>query len=237
MKFIIASIIALFVFLLTRIIRLGHKRQAALYSGWNFKINFLAAFELIIWSAYVFWSTNYLFSQEFYFHSLVYGFIFILVGFLAWFLIRDMIAGIVFKLLYNLKPGIHIKVGDYSGTIKSEHATFIIIRTDDGQLLRIPFSKINNEVILEGTHSKSNKEYLLRLHIDASFDKKEAELYINEIIQNSPWSNLKEEPVIKFIEEDESGTVYEIMLFSMNPKRIHNLVSTFIKSPSVKVVS
>jgi len=185
---------------------------------------------------YIFWSMNYLFRDTFYYQHLVIAFMFIVSGFIAWYLINDIIAGIIFKVKYNLKAGTHIRTGNYSGAIKSHHLTYLQIRTDDGQLLHIPYSSINQEVISEVSHTESIKENTIRLQIDSSLNKPDAETLIRETILNSPWSNFKEEPSIKLLEKNEKGYIFEIVLFSMNLKHMQFIEMALDENSAFKVI-
>lgn len=237
MKFIIAFMIALLVFLMLKAVRIGIKRLAKRYPEWTFRITLLSAIEFIIWLSYIFWTTDYLFRGKFYYQYLVIALIFIVVGFFSWFLFRDIFAGVIFKVKHNLKSGAHIRLGELSGNIKSLHLTYIRIRTEDGQLLRIPYSRLNHEVISEVKNSEALAAHTILVQINHDISKSVAESRIRDTILNTPWSNLKEEPTIKFLKESENGNIFEIMLFSMSRKHLKFIEMALEKIPSVKVIS
>lgn len=236
MRIAIAIIVALTVFLALKVISIGIKKLAHRYPDWLYIIKFYPAFELFSWFVYILWSMDYLFRDKFFYEYLVIAFIFILSGFTAWYVFNDIIAGIVFKVKHNLKAGTQIRTANYTGSIKSHHLTYLQIRTDDGQLIRIPYSRINQEVISEVSHAELSEENIIRLQIGLSLSKADAETLIHETIMNSPWSNLKETPSIKLIEENETGYIFEIVLFSMNLKHINFIEQALKENPSLKVV-
>ena len=236
MKIVIAFLAALLMFLALKAIRLGLKRLARLYPAWDFRADILAAIEFIIWLIFIFWASDYLFRDKFYYRYLVLALILVFIAFLSWFLISDIFAGVIFKVKHNLKTGAHIRTGDISGNIKSQHLTYLKIRTDDGQLLRVPYSSLNNKVIAEVMHTETMEEHTLQIRIDVNLNKTDAETLIREKILNTPWSNVKEEPSIRLIKEDEKGSVFEIMLFSMNQKHRKFIEMSLQEIPSARVL-
>ena len=237
MKIIIALLIALLIFLGLKTIGLLVKRLSHRHAGLDFLINLMVAVEFMVWLFFIFWAIDYLFREKFYYPYLVGALILIVIGFLGWFLLRDIFAGIIFRVKYNLKTGAHIRAGDISGNIKSLYLTCLKIRTDDGQLLRVPYSRINHELITELLHPDTLEENILRLQVDSSLSKPQAETLIRTTVMNTPWSNLKEEPTIKFLQENEKGYVVEVILFSLSAKHINYIETVLNKVPSLQVIS
>ncbi len=237
MKILFVFLVALFVLAVLTVLHLGLKRLVNLYPRWNFITNNLAAIGFIIWLGFIFGAIDYLFSDKFYFQYLVLAIIFIVAGFLSWFLFSDIIAGIIFKTKHNFKKGSHISAGEFSGQIYSQNITYLKLKTEDGRVLRVPYSRINSAVISEMTHAESLKEHSIHLEISNKTSKPKAETLIRETIFNSPWSNLNEEPSIKLIKENENNYVFELMLFSTNLKHMKFIESALEKIPSVKVIS
>lgn len=237
MKFLVVILVALLVLTILVFLRIGLKRLKSFYPMWNIRINLLSAFEFIVWVSFIFWAISHLFRGQFYFHYLVFALIFIIVGFLSWFLFSDIIAGIVFKTKHNFRKGSHISAGDFSGKINSQRLTHIILKTEDGRVLRVPYSKINHAVISEMTHTEALKEHAIKLEISNELNKTKAENLIRGAILNSPWSNLNEEPSIKFLKENEKSYVFELMLFSTSIKHMKFIETALEKIPTAKVIS
>ncbi|HEY9114077.1 MAG TPA: mechanosensitive ion channel domain-containing protein [Bacteroidales bacterium] len=237
MKFVVVFLVAVLVFILLKGSKLGLKRLASLYPGWNFRINMHAVFEFIIWLAFIFWAADHLFRESFFFKYLVIALIFLVILLLSWFLIGDVVSGIIFKMKYNFKNGTYIKTGEISGVIKSQQITYLKLRTEDGQILRIPYSRINQQVISEMTHTETLAEHTIHLQISTKLNKTEVEILIRDSVLNIPWSNLKEEPAIKFLKETENGFLIEIMLFSTNPKHLKLIEVALEKNPDINLVS
>ncbi len=237
MKFIIAFLVATMFFLVLKLIRIGMKRLLNRYPGLNSIGNLLLAIELFLWLIYIFWATDFLFRDKFYYPYLVYSLMLIITGFVAWYLLRDIFAGIVFRVKHNLKRGSFIGAGDLSGQIKSQNLTYLKIVTGEGQLLRVPYSRIVHEVIIELTYPGALAEHMLHLQVDSSIGKTTAaEALIRTAILNTPWSNLKEEPTIKFLNENETGYFFEVTLLSINVKQIKFIEMALEEIPYLHVI-
>jgi small-conductance mechanosensitive channel len=236
MKFVIVFLVGLLVLAFTMLISLMMKRLVIIYPRWKSRINLLTSIDFIVWITFIFWAIDQLFREQFYFHYLIFVIIFIVAGFLSWFLFSDIIAGIVFKMKHNLKTGTHISTSDYSGKITSQRLTYIMLKTEDGRVLRVPYSRINHAIISEMTQSEALREHAIRIEIKNEISKAESESLIRSVILNSPWSNLNEDPSIKFLKEDENSYFFELMLFSTSLKHMKFIEMALEKIPSAHIV-
>jgi small-conductance mechanosensitive channel len=237
MKIIIELIVAASIFLLLKVIRLLLKRLLSRYAGFRFTDNLITASELIVWLAYIFWATNFLFSKKFFYTNLVYAMILIIAGFIAWFLLRDIFAGIIFRFKHNLRADSFIRAGDFSGRIKSQHLTYLTMLTEKGQLIRVPYSRIVHEVITELAYPGTLEEHILQIRVDLSAgNTSTAESMIRMGVLNAPWSNMKEEPSIKFLKENDDGYFFEISLLSVSKKHIEFIEKALKEMKSIHVV-
>jgi len=105
MKIIIAIIVAALIFLFLIALGLALKRVLNRYPGLNFFSKIILTAETIIWTGYIFWATDFLFREMFFYPYIVYALIFIIIIFVAWFLLKDLFAGIFFRINHNLKKG------------------------------------------------------------------------------------------------------------------------------------
>ena len=237
MKIIIVIIAAALIFLIMTIIRLGIKYLVKHKPGLNIQAKIMIVVEFLVWLIFIFKSIDFLFRGKFYFNYLVISLILIGLGFLTWFVIRDIIAGVIFRVKFNLKAGTHISAGNNSGQVMSQNLTFLKIKTNDGLILNIPYSKMISEVITEKGFRGKPEEHILQLRVDLAFGRINAEEAIRNALLRTPWSNLKEEPIIRFVKENDSGYFFEITLFSIKMKHLKHMESALDKTPYFKVIS
>ncbi len=218
--------------------RIGIKRLSSLYSGLKFIDNLTMPIELIIWLGYIFWAVDFLFKKAFFYPYLIYILIIIVVSFLTWYLFKDIFAGIIFRIKHNLIPGSYIRAGEITGQIKSQQLTFMKIMTGDGQIIRMPYSMIILEAITELAYPGAPEEHTLHLIVDFSAGRTDdAESLIRTVILNSPWSNLKEDPIIKFLKENEQGYLFEVTLPSINRNQIKFIQLMLEETPAMQILS
>jgi len=237
MKIIIVILVALLIFLVIRIVRLGLKYLLNRYPRLDVPGKILMVAEYIIWLIFVFKSTYFLFHGKFYYQYLVFALILIVMGFLTWFLIRDIFAGLIFRINYNFKTGTYISTGNLNGQIVSKQLTLIKLKTNDGLLLSIPYTKLINEVITEKGFHGTTEEHVIQIRADLSLGRTNAEELIRTALLSTPWNNLKEEPIIRFRKENEIGYFYEITLFSVKMKHIKLIEVAMDMVPLLHVVS
>jgi small-conductance mechanosensitive channel len=111
-----------------------------------------------------------------------------------------------------------------------------MLKTEDGRVLRVPYSRINHAIISEMTQSEALREHAIRIEIKNEISKAESESLIRSVILNSPWSNLNEDPSIKFLKEDENSYFFELMLFSTSLKHMKFIEMALEKIPSAHIV-
>lgn len=237
MKIVIAIVVASLVYWVLKATRFGLKSFLSRYKRLSSMVNLIVVINLLVWLAYAFWVTDFLFGEKFFYPYLVAVMILIIAGFLAWFLIWDIFAGVVFRVNHNLKNGSNFSAGDLAGQIVSQELTYLKIKTEDGQLLRVPYSKINHKVIAQHAYSGAQEAHVIHLQVDAALNKVETEAMIRATVMNTPWSSLNNDPVVKFLNDSANGHVYEVACFSMSAKQLQQIVMALEMNPAMRVIA
>ncbi|NCB43578.1 MAG: mechanosensitive ion channel [Clostridia bacterium] len=172
--------------------------------------------EIVFWIAFVFWATGMLFTDNVLYSSVIIILVVIIAGLFSWFILRDVIAGAIFRAQNDLNKGDFVKIGDLSGQIKSVGITHIEITSDNGQNIKIPNTHLSRDLISGMTTPEGMDEYKFNLVFDNRFAKSEIEEKIRFEIANSPWCNFKNPPVIKLQKEDTTGTSWDVLIYTLN---------------------
>ncbi len=236
MKLLIVILVFLAISLVLKIMELGFKRLSGLSPRWNIRNGYLTSIAFIIWVIFVFWSLDYLFKEKFFYQYLIITLIIILVLFISWYFLNDMMAGVIFKIKHDLKVGANLHAGKYSGKIKSIHITYVSLREESGKIVRVPYSRINQEIVSEGSLSLPREEQMLRILVSASTSKSEAVDLIRAIIMTNPWSPVKEEPAVRFREETDTGSVFEVVISTMRLKQIQFIENEIKNNPYMMIL-
>lgn len=107
---LVALVIVLFFRLLHWLLKPLARRQ----TFWLRVSYLLMGVELLAWTGWLFWLIRQLVRNEAVYAYFTIGVAFLLFGLLTWFLLRDVVAGIVFKLQHNLKLNQYIRVAGNS---------------------------------------------------------------------------------------------------------------------------
>lgn len=233
MKIIIVVIIGVLIYVFLKVINTLFIYINKKYTKWTRRFNLLPAIEFFIWLIYIFWAIDFLFKNKFYYQYLVISLVFILVVFLAWFVVKDFIAGIVFKAQNDLQKNNSIQLGKTSGKIKSQHATHLKVETSSGQIVKIPYSKLNQEIISEASESTTVEEFKFKINVAKNKSKQDIEEKIRFLVINSPWSNLNVSPVIKFLSDNESTFTFEVLINTLNHKHMRLIEESITDQLSV----
>lgn len=233
----IVIIIGILIFLGIRILRLGLKYLINRYPRLKILGRIIILVEFLIWITFIFQSGNFLFHGKFFYRYLIYSLMLILLIFFTWFFLLDIFAGLLFRIRYSLGPGTFIQTGNISGQIKSFSPTSVILLTNEGLIQSIPYSKIINEVITEEGSYGLSKENIFQVQADLSLGRAKSEELIRTSLLNAPWSNSKEEPLIRFIKGNEKGYLYEVTLFAKKKKHIKLIVESLGKISSLHISS
>jgi len=232
MKIIIVLLVAVVVFLIMLGLKLGVRRLVINYPRIYIIEGIRATVATISWFGFAFWVARFLLVDMFYYRYLVYTLILIIAAFISWYFIKDVFAGLAFRARH--KTGTHVRSGDLTGQIKSQHNTYFVILKGDGGLIRIPYSKAINKIFTEIPSPGILEELKFRVRVDLSAGNVNiAEASIRSAILNTPWANLKKEPEIKFMKEDDKGFHFEISHHSMSKKQMQYIKAALNSNQSI----
>lgn len=216
MKLIMVLITGAAIFALSTIIRILLNKISQKYSSWRMLHKLYPIFGTALWTGFVFWGTGILFRDRVFYPYIVIGMVLVVAGLITWFLIRDVFAGALFKMQNDLNQDDYIKIGDISGQVKSARLTHLEITSDNGQTIKIPNTRLSQELISGTTTPDGMEEFNIRLLLDKGISKPEIEEKIKHELANSPWCHFRNPPVIKLKNEDESSYTYEVQVYTLN---------------------
>lgn len=168
---------------------------------------FLVAAEISAWLVYVVWALFYWLSAKSYFPYLIYSLVVVLVLLFSWFILKDIIAGIVFRFQGSHDPGSQFSVKEISGRIRKIGLTHLYILDDAGAVVRIPYSRLSSRIISE-TRGTEDAHTRISFTIGIPSDGDNIPEQIRHILLNCPWISPRSEPVIRIVRKNEGQ--YEI---------------------------
>ena len=166
MKILIVVIIVLSAFIGLRIIKLLIKRLAKKYAVWKKLLTLLPLAGFIIWLIILFWAVNYLFQDKSYYNVIIISIIVVLSLTIGWFLLKDIISGIIFRIQNNYSYGEFVQFGKISGRLNEMQLTHISIHTIDDKSIKIPYSRLSNEIISLRLEKKSYEHNRFTMNVN-----------------------------------------------------------------------
>lgn len=132
-----------------------------------------------------------------------------------WFSIKDFIAGALFKMHKDFREKDIIQVDNFEGKIIEMGNRLLKIESDSGEVIYIPYSKLNQQTIIK-VHPG---EMVLSHAFTLSTSKNEkVEQLIDKIrfeVLSLPWASIKRPPIVEIIHEDDNSFIFEVKLYSL----------------------
>jgi hypothetical protein len=229
MKILIVIIVALAAFIGLKILQLLIKRLAKRYVSWKKWSNIMPLAGLIVWLIILFWALNFLFQDKSYYNVIIISIIVVLSLTIGWFFLKDIISGIVFRIQNDYSYGEFVQFGEITGRLNEMQLTHISLHTMDGKSIKIPYSRLSNEIISLKLETKSYEQNKFTIKINKKYQKKEIEDFIIAALNKSHWRLGYTLPQVKFLNEDQNYYLFEIQVQVRNQKHLDYIKNTLTK--------
>ncbi len=184
MIFVLAGFLLFFMFqLLSRARRAFTKKKLWRRSA----ASLLPLAELILWVAYAFWGVHIFFGKYIYFDLVVGIMVVLVIVAIAWFVFRDLLAGVLLKAEKALEPGQTIKTPFAEGKIKHLGSRSIELINDLGELVKIPYSRLSNELFILPPDNEDSLPHHLEIVLQNDQNPDELRKRIKENLIAMPW--------------------------------------------------
>ncbi len=221
--FIIATGAILFIVLriLFFIARISGKR----HSFFHALTQIIPAFEFTVWIVFVFWAIYNLFISYTFMPFIIAAMAVVLFTTLGWYVIRDLVSGVVLKTENGFKPGQYIKTPLAEGIIKRTGYLSIELETTNGEYIKIPYSKLINQALTKPFTEKSYKYAMIKLNIPGNFPHREIKERILSAVSSTPWVIYNRPPEIQIKQINDSTAQVEVRFLSFSDEYINQLKS------------
>ncbi|MGK7394754.1 MAG: mechanosensitive ion channel domain-containing protein [Candidatus Cyclobacteriaceae bacterium M3_2C_046] len=216
MKIIIVFVIGLSLFITLRFLYFVLHRKGWANIGGQHIQKFLPGLEFVAWLIFIFWGLDYLLKAKSYYPFLIISLVIILTGLIAWFLLRDIVAGVILRLQDGLVINQNIRFQHISGKIASLHLAHLRIVNQDGDAIKVPYSKISNEIIAEVAGKDDVDQVDLQIRLKKTFTREEYLERIRFLLLNAPWSSSKKPTFIQMKQEAQDYFLFSIKIHTLN---------------------
>ena len=201
----------------------------------------LMGVELLAWTAWLFWLIRLLVRNEALYAYFTVGVAFLLFGLLTWFLLRDLVAGIIFKLQHNLKLNQSIRVMGRSSAITPKEGglpadaitgrllrlgiTTIVLESAAGERIKIPYTKLINESVARYDASEVINPYDMELSVPKSQSKDRWISALSQQILLLPWASTIRTPIVQWQRESEQHHVFDLRVYCLSNDQAYRIES------------
>lgn len=180
-----------------------------------FQRNF-PAIELLFWFGFLLWGAGVVFQDSFYNFFAVAVISAAFAAWLFWIAGRDWVAGIILRMQDALEVDEILQIGDLGGVVRRLGYLSIDIEADNGDLIKVPYRSITGQIYRNRKKRSRSEMQQMQIEIPAALAA-DASQTLRQLILNSPWVSVLNEPIIKKIESKEQGDVFEIRAFVYPP--------------------
>ncbi len=190
----------------------------------------LPAAELIAWLVFIFWAIRHLY-EAFNTTALIgIGILTLLLIVPLWFLIRDFIYGLILKLQRKIDLECMIEVEDIKGiVIKAGHFSFDI-RTKDGNINTIPYSKIMSKIITTYGTNINLTPQLISFRVHESHDINSIIPALKSTLINAPWVAASKNPVVKELRQVNEHFIADVFVYLIKNEHADEVKSYVIRN-------
>lgn len=177
---------------------------------------FLPFIETGSWLAFFSWYTLKFYGQYNIYTLVVLGIIIIIIFWISRFLMKELIAGVVFRVADRFREGDNLQTEQYTGTIKKLHFDCIEMEASDGQIIFIPYSKITGEISIKNESTGQTTAYTFKVETSDISDPDTFSNKIISLILSLPWSSVNNQPKITLIEQESDRYTFEVTCYPID---------------------
>ena len=182
-----------------------------------------SALELSIWLLFILWFLPGLYKQ-----NLVYGITlsiitFIILLWLGWFLLREVVAGFILRNNPALKVGNQIEIEKKIYHIQRFNAQNVELKDDDGNMRFIPNSYFLHHkwTLIVDEELVFSKSILMQIKAIESKDKLLED--IKRFLINQPQYALKYSPQVQKISQGKDSMELKVVFYSLQSSHLHEM--------------
>ncbi len=191
--------------------------------------NHFMILEILVWSLFFIWSLKVVLGETEYFSFFTIASLSIIFIWISWFVAKDFIAGVVLKLGDNYQSGQFFRLNNIQGHIDQVNYLHLNVNQENGEIIKIPFSKILGSVHHKSFLDDKTKQYKFEISIEKNETLDETREKIRKIILLSAGVNIKKEPIIALLNSSENRWNFEIIYFILD-EQYCELIENNVKS-------
>lgn len=194
-------------------------------------LRYFPMMEFAIWLWFIFRASSVAFSQYPYHNIVMSAIALSLVLVFGWYLLRDLVAGMVIKTESSLEKDQFLKTELASGRIKRLGYRSVVLETDHGDKIRIPYTRLNKLLLTRPAEEEASQSHVIEMLVDRKHQAEMIKKDITSQLLNMPWVVTGSPPEVIVSAKDKVHFLVEIR-FNVIKKDHVTLVEENIKGYS-----
>lgn len=187
MIYIIVTVVAILLSFLLKFIK--RHLPSVVKNRWlkNSLVTIIPLVELIVWTLFFLWALPLLLGSYNHYNIVASLFIIMGIALFGWYFLRDFIAGVVLRIENGFVVGELIESSTESGKIKSIGYRSLEIVERDGEVVKIPYSKLANVPLIKLQDNSKWLSTRVELQFESSLDPFVIKRLLKERLLQMPW--------------------------------------------------
>ena len=177
---------------------------------------FFPLVDLAILITITFWFISWIFRDSDLLPIVIAIVTLILLSLFGWLWGRDFIAGIILKSENYFEKNKKIRLNNQSGKIIKTTLRYLEFESDEGEAIRVPYSKIIGEYFSKLSPDEKYESHLITLRAKKAADTETLRETLRKSIYNSPWYLVGKEPIIEITSPTEGGYKIDLNIYTIN---------------------
>lgn len=218
---VILSIFRLLGYLLPVFLRRVKKSRPILRS--------LPVAEASVWVLYLSWYVFRFAEIRSVFTFVVIIILLVLLYWLSRYFVKDLVAGIVFRVSGRFREGEIIVYGDIHGRLRNFRLLSVEIETPEGQLVYISYSSLAEAPSVKRESTDQSTAFSFVLNTPDNKTREDTILEIRHFLVSLPWSSARKSPSVAIRKQESGQFEVEITVFPIEKafgRRIEQLTIT-----------
>jgi len=165
---------------------------------------------IVFWLIYRFWGGSDVLP------IITTAIIIILIVLFGWYWGRDFVAGIILKSESYFEKDKKIRLNNKNGRIIRTTFRYLEFETDDGETMRVPFSRISGEYFSNLSPGEKYESHPITFPAKEKTDTKTLREKLRKSIYNSPWHLAGKEPIIEVVPSEQGGHMINLNVYTLN---------------------
>jgi small-conductance mechanosensitive channel len=169
--------------------------------------------ETIVWLLYFSWFTFRFAAAGAVYALVVMGILLVLIFWISRFFLKDLLAGIFFRLNKQYSEGEIIAYEGWSGIIQRFGSQSLEVRTQEGQIVYIPYGKLQESLITKSEKEAQSAAYAFSIILDKKELVPDIKTRILQHLVSLPWSSVHKVPNVALKETQENRLEIEVTVY------------------------